>query len=120
MARKKTKGNTFDVGSKLTNIRTLVATQRPKEAIAYMYMLYTMICQAKFKEPKKPSQSIRDYALVMIQRHSQNPATLLNFIQSVEATIYGGRQPSQDVYQQVMESFGVVFREITGKTLPKL
>ena len=123
MAKKKkgtTSGQSFDLSGKLKNIQTLVLTKRPKEAIAYQYMLFTMICAMKYREIKHPSQSIRDYAMTMVRNHSLNPANVYPFVQEVEHIIYGGRQPNDEAYQRSLERFGEVFKEITGKKLPKL
>ena len=123
MAKKKkgtTSGQSFDLSGKLKNIQTLVLTKRPKEAIAYQYMLFTMICGMKYREAKHPSQSIRDFAMTMVRNHSLNPANVYPFVQEVEHIIYGGRQPDNEAYQRSLERFGEVFKEITGKKLPKL
>ena len=118
--KKKSSGQSFDLSSKLRNIQTLVLTKRPKEAIAYQYMLFTMLCAMKYRENKHPSQSIRDFAMTMVRNHSLNPANTYPFVQEVEHIIYGGRQPNDEAYQRILERFGEVFREITGKKLPKL
>ena len=124
MAKKKKRtaatGQSYDLGSKLKNIQTLVLTKRPKEAIAYQYMLFTMICAMKYRESKHPSQSIRDFAMTMVRNHSLNPANVYPFVQEVEHIIYGGRQPNEEAYQRILELFGNVFYEIIGKKLPKL
>jgi hypothetical protein len=110
----------FDIGSKLRNIQTLVATQRSKEAIAYMYMLYTMLCRAKYKEVKTPSQSIRDYAMIMVKKHGMNPSNIYPFVTQVESIIYGGRQPTEENFRQTVDVFGKVFEEVVGKPLPAI
>ncbi len=124
MAKKKKRstaaGQSFDLSGKLRNIQTLVLTKRPKEAIAYQYMLFTMICAMKYRETKHPSQSIRDFAMTMVRNHSLNPANVYPFVQEVEHVIYGGRQPNEEIYQRILELFGKVFKEIVGKKLPKL
>ena len=122
MAKKKKKENSqsFDLSGKLKNIQTLVLTKRPKEAIAYQYMLFTMLCGMKYRETKHPSQSIRDFAMTMVRNHSLNPANVYPFVQEVEHIIYGGRQPNDEAYQKILALFGAVFHEIVGKKLPKL
>lgn len=120
MAKKPEAKRTFDIGSKLKNIKTLYATKRMKESIAYMFMLYTQLCLVKFNEKRTPSQSVRDFAMVMVKKHSQNPQSIYPFIQQVESIIYGGRQPSQEVFQQTATLFGAVFQEIVGKSLPQI
>jgi hypothetical protein len=120
MAKKGAAGQTFDVGARLKNIQSLYKSHRSKEAIAYMFMLYTMLCRAKFGEAKKPQQSIWEYGMLMCNTHGQDPQLVYPFVKQVEAIIYGGRQPSEDVFRQVIEAFALVFKEIVGKPLPQI
>ena len=115
MAKKQDTKKVVDIGLKIQNIKTLYSTKRMKEAIAYMYMLYTQLCATKWGEKRLPSQSIRDYAMIMVKNHAQNPGSVYPFIQEVEAIVYGGKQPSQDADDKVTGLFGVVFQEIVGK-----
>ena len=77
-----------------------------------------MLCTAKYRDRKHPSQSIRDYAMKMVKDHSLNPGTVYPFIQKVEDVIYGGKQPTEDAYKQTLVLFGTVFQDIVGKPLP--
>jgi len=85
-----------------------------------MFILYTMLCRAKYGEIKKPQQSIREFGMIMCNQHNQDPQKVYPFIQQVEAIIYGGRQPTADAFQQTYEIFGNVFEEITGKKIPPI
>ena len=118
MAKNKESKGGFDLGAKLKNIQFLVTSKRPKEAIAYEFMLFAMLSGAKFKERKLPSQSIRDFAMITVKKHNMDPAHIYPFIQKVEEVIYGGRQPSVDVYNQSIGLFGKVFEDLVGKPLP--
>ena len=118
MGRKSKPSSGFDVKAKLGNIQTLVKTKRPKEAIAYEFILFTMLCTAKFKLRRQPYESIRDYAMKMVKDFDMNPANLYPFIQKVEEAIYGNSKPSVEMYNQSIESFNKVFEEIVGKALP--
>ncbi|UYP48173.1 hypothetical protein NEF87_004458 [Candidatus Lokiarchaeum ossiferum] len=119
MARKK-KGGGFDLGQKLNNIKTLNETKRPKEAIAYEYMLFVMLCTAKYKERKLPSQSVRDYAMKMVKEHDMDPTIVYPFIQAVEEVIYGGKPSNPEVFQKSLVEFGKVFEFLVGKPLPPM
>ena len=120
MAKKKKKQKGMNLGSKLGNIKTLIQTNRPKEAIAYEYMIFTMVCGAKFNVKKHPSQSIRDFAMKMVKEHSLSPSNVYPFVQNVEEVLYGGHAPSEEAYRQSTQLFGKVFEEIVGKPLPPL
>ncbi len=117
MGKKKTEN--FDVKEKLDNIQTLARTNRPKEAVAYEYMLFVMLCSLKYRQRKEPYESVRDYAMTMVKEHDLSPGNLYPFIQKVEDAIYGGKGRSQEVYAESLEYFNKVFNEIVGKPLPE-
>ena len=120
MARKKNKSvqRGIDIKKKLANIITLVKTNRAKEAIAYEFILFSMLCTAKYKQRKLPYESIRDYAMIMVKDYDLNPSHLYPFIQKVEEAIYGGAKASVETYNQSIDAFNKVFEEIVGKPLP--
>ncbi len=121
MAKKKqSQGGGFDVSARINNIKTLVSSNRPKEAIAYEYMLFTMLCHRKYKESRHPSQSVRDYAMKMVKDHGLDPTNVYPFVQKVEEVIYGGLTASLDAFQSSTTLFGKVFEEIVGKPLPPM
>lgn len=119
MARKK-KGSSMDLGSRLKNIQLLVGTKRIREAIAYQYMIFVLICTAKYRVQKHPSQSIRDYAMIMVKDHGLNPAVVYPFVQEVESVIYGNKPITEETYKRTLTVFGKVFEELVGKPLPPL
>jgi len=119
MAKKNKKGAS-DLGSRLKNIPMLVETKRIKEAIAYQFMIFVVLCTAKYKRPKLPSQSIRDYAMIMVKEFNMDPGSVYPFIQEIEQVIYGGKAASLDAYQRSLVTFGQVFEQIVGKPLPLL
>ncbi len=119
--KEKKQAGKMNLGHALSNIKTLKQTNRPKEAIAYEYMIFTMICRAKFSNARKhPSQSIREFAMAMVKEHSLDPSNVYPFIQNVEEVLYGGHAPSEEAYRQSTQLFGKVFEEIVGKPLPPL
>lgn len=119
--KEKKQSGKMNLGHALSNIKTLKRSNRPKEAIAYEYMIFTMICSAKFGNAQKhPSQSIREFAMAMVKNHSLDPSSVYPFIQNVEEVLYGGHSPSEEAYQQSTQLFGKVFEEIVGKPLPPL
>ncbi|TFH29737.1 MAG: DUF4129 domain-containing protein [Promethearchaeota archaeon] len=120
MAKKKTGTGSMDLGSRLKNIQMLVGSKRIREAIAYQYMIFVLICSAKYKVQKHPSQSIRDYAMIMVKDHGLNSTTVYPFVQEVESVIYGGKPPTEDVYRRTLTVFGNVFEELVGKALPPM
>ena len=83
--------------SKLKNVRILLNTNRIKEAIAYLYILYSKIAAKASSVEKKPSQSMREYAMILVRTKGHNPITANAFVQVIEKSIYGGQQPSMEV-----------------------
>src|SRR6056297_552697 len=115
---KKKKKNEFDVREKLENIQVLMQTNRPKEAVAYEYVLFVMLCTLKYKKRKEPYESVRDYAMAMVKDYDLSPGNLYPFIQKVEDAIYGGKPATKELYNESLELFDKVFEEIVGKPLP--
>lgn len=119
MAKKeKPKKEVFNLNAKLKNVRILEQSGRLKEAIAYMYMIYTEVASQTFGITKKVSQSIRDYAIVLVKEMQQNPQNVYPFIQKIEKTIYGGYPITPQLYQEVIQQFGVLYHDATGHSLP--
>ena len=119
--KEKKQAGKLNLGHALSNIKTLKKSNRPKEAIAYEYMIFTMICGAKYSNARKhPSQSIREFAMDMVKQNSLDPSNVYPFIQNVEEVLYGGHAPSEEAYRQSTQLFGKVFEEIVGKPLPPL
>lgn len=116
--KKKKQSQGFDIKEKLDNIQTLVRTKRPKEAVAYEFVLFVMLCTLKYKKQKQPFESIRDYAMVMVKEFDISPKNLYPFIQKVEDAIYGGKEPTTELYNESITFFDKVFEEIVGKPLP--
>jgi len=107
MARKKKDAQEgLNVSSKLKNVKLLYNTDRIKEAIAYLYTIYTDLA--------------RDFAIIMVKQHGQDPANIYPFIQEIEKAIYGGYPSTPDFFMQIVESFGKIYREMSGHRLPSL
>lgn len=112
------KSKNTSTGLNLDKVRVLYATDRKREAIAYLYLLYTRLSQDKFGVQKKYSQTIRDYAIVMVKEMKQNPQKIYPFIQKVERAVYGGIPTTDQVFNDVVNSFGALYADLTGKNLP--
>jgi hypothetical protein len=121
MARKKKdEQEELNVTSKLKNVKLLYNTGRLKEAIAYMYTIYTELALQKYGVRKTFSQTVRDFAIIMVKQHGQDPANIYPFIQQIEKAIYGGYPSTPEFFLQIVESFGNIYREMSGHRLPSL
>lgn len=116
---KKTNVQGFNLHNRLHNVRVLFTSNRIKEAIAYLYILYTELAKQKFGIAKRYSQTIRDFAIVCVKQFNQNPQTIYPFIQLVENVIYGGYNATPEYFQQIINSFAPLYTEITGQNLPQ-
>ncbi|MBY9013988.1 MAG: hypothetical protein KGD70_16595, partial [Candidatus Lokiarchaeota archaeon] len=56
----------IDISQKLENVKVLVSSNRAKEAIAYIYLIYNDIVTKKFKKPRFAYQTIREYAITCV------------------------------------------------------
>jgi len=120
MAKKKESQEVLNVSDKLSNVKILHSTGRIKEAIAYLYTIYTDLALQKYGVRKTFSQTIRDFAIVMVKQYGQDPANIYPFIQQIEKAIYGGYPSTPDFFLEIVDSFGKIYKEMSGHRLPPL
>ncbi|TFG17653.1 MAG: hypothetical protein EU533_08190 [Promethearchaeota archaeon] len=118
MARKKKEEQRpeIDVGQRMENLKVLIDSNRSKEGIAYIYLLYNDIIREKFNKPRLSHQTIREYAITCVNELGQNPESVYPFIKKIEDIIYGGLEPTTNEFQFTLQLFGNLYKEITGKT----
>ncbi len=119
MARKKKKAAepVFDIKQRIKNVKVLLESQRPKEAIAYIYLIYNYVVNLKHKKPRLPHQTIREYAIICVNELDQKPESVYPFIKKIEDIIYGGMEPTKKEFEYTMQLFSTLYKEITNKTL---
>jgi len=123
MAKKKKKKKSaepeIDIKQKFENVKVLVDTERPKEAIAYIYLVYDDLINVKFKKPRLTHQTIREYAIKCVNELEQKlkPESVYPFIKKIEDIIYGGVEPTTKELNFTIDLFSNLYNEITGKTV---
>ena len=119
MARKKKKAPepVFDIKQRLKNVKVLLESERPKEAIAYIYLIYNYVVNLKHKKPRLPHQTIREYAIICVNELDQKPESVYPFIKKIEDIIYGGMEPTKKEFEYTMQLFSTLYKEITNKSL---
>ena len=119
MARKKKKAPepVFDIKQRLKNVKVLLESERPKEAIAYIYLIYNYVVNLKHKKPRLPHQTIREYAIICVNELEQKPESVYPFIKKIEDIIYGGIEPTKKEFEYTMQLFSTLYKEITNKTI---
>ena len=119
MARKKKKAPepVFDIKQRIKNVKVLLESQRPKEAIAYIYLIYNYVVNLKHKKPRLPHQTIREYAIICVNELDQKPESVYPFIKKIEDIIYGGIEPTKKEFEYTMQLFSTLYKEITNKSL---
>jgi len=115
---KKEQETEIDVNQKLDNVKVLVSSNRAKEAIAYIYLIYNDIITNKFKKPRLAYQTIREYAIICVNELDQKPESIYPFIKKIEDIIYGGIEPTGKELNFAVQLFSNLYNDITGKTLP--
>ena len=115
---KKNKRSGSDINRKLKTVRVLEQSGRVKEAMAYLYLIYCELANQKFGIQKKVSETIRDYAIVMVKEMNQNPQTIYPFIQKIEKAIYGGVSATPEMFKEATDMFGKLHLELTGHNAP--
>lgn len=121
MAKKKKKvpEQEIDIKQKFENVKVLVNTNRPKEAIAYIYLVYDDLINVKFKKPRLIHQTIREYAIKCVNELEKKlkPESVYPFIKKIEDIIYGGIEPTTKELNFTIDLFSNLYNEITGKTV---
>ncbi len=119
MARKKKKATepVFDIKQRLKNVKVLFESERPKEAIAYIYLIYNYVVNLKHKKPRLPYQTIREYAIICVNELEQKPESVYPFIKKIEDIIYGGLEPTKKEFEYTMQLFSTLYKEITNKSI---
>ena len=115
---KKEKEPEIDISQKLENVKVLVSSNRAKEAIAYIYLIYNDIVTKKFKKPRLAYQTIREYAITCVNELDQKPESIYPFIKKIEDIIYGGIEPTVKELNFTVQLFSNLYNDITGKALP--
>jgi len=107
-----------NIKQKFENVKILTDSNRAKEAIAYIYLVYNDIITKKFKKPRLAYQTIREYAITCVNELGQKPETIYPFIKKIEDIIYGGVEPTGKELNFAVQLFSNLYNDITGKTLP--
>ncbi|MFW9896488.1 MAG: hypothetical protein ACFFD7_11840 [Candidatus Thorarchaeota archaeon] len=109
----------IDMKQKFENVKVLVDTERPKEAIAYIYLVYDDLINVKFKKPRLTHQTIREYAINCVNEleNKLKPESVYPFIKKIEDIIYGGVEPTTKELNFTIDLFSNLYNEITGKTV---
>ena len=120
MAKKKKKQPEpeINVKQRFDNVKVLVESNRPKEAIAYIYLVYDDIINIKFKKPRLAHQTIREFAIACVNELEKKlkPESVYPFIKKIEDIIYGGIEPTNKELNYAIELFSNLYNEITGKS----
>ena len=122
MAKKKKKKKTpepeINIKQKFDNVKILVETNRSKEAIAYIYLVYDDIITVKFRRPRLSHQTIREYAIACVNELEKKlkPESIYPFIKKIEDIIYGGIEPTNKELNFTVDLFSNIYNEITGKS----
>ena len=106
----------FNIKARFQNVKVLVETNRSKEAIAYIYLVYCAVMNHKFKKPRLPFQTIREYAITAVNQLGQPPESTYSFVKRIEDIIYGGLEPTKDEIKNTAQLFSTLYKEITKKT----
>jgi len=107
----------LDVSQSFENVKILVQSNRAKEAIAYIYLVYNDLMRRKYKKPRLAYQTIREYAITCVNELGQKPESVYPFIKKIEDIIYGGIEPTSKELNFTVQLFSNLYNEITGKNL---
>ncbi|TFG00496.1 MAG: hypothetical protein EU541_02015 [Promethearchaeota archaeon] len=105
----------FDEKRKKENLKILKKSDRLKEAIAYTYLIYGDLMKEKYKKPRRIYQTIREYAIICVNECGVQPSLIYPFVKRVEDIIYGGKEPTEQEFQNTLNTFSKLYSEIMGK-----
>ena len=117
--QKKKKVPVLNVKERLQNVKVLVETNRSKEAIAYIYLVYDDLINIKFNKPRLIHQTIREYAIACVNELEKNlkPELVYPFIKKIEDIIYGGIEPTNKELNFAIDLFSNLYTNITGNNI---
>ncbi|MFX0032478.1 MAG: hypothetical protein ACFE8E_09220 [Candidatus Hodarchaeota archaeon] len=115
--KKKQQEPELDVSQSFENVKVLVQSERSKEAIAYIYLVYNDLVRKKYKKARLAHQTIREYAITCVNELGQKPESVYPFIRKIEDIIYGGVEPTNKELNFTIDLFSNLYNEITGKKL---
>jgi len=115
--KKKQQEPELDVSQSFENVKVLVQSERAKEAIAYIYLVYNDLVRKKYKKARLAHQTIREYAITCVNELGQKPESVYPFIRKIEDIIYGGVEPTNKELNFTIDLFSNLYNEITGKKL---
>ncbi|MFX1312243.1 MAG: hypothetical protein ACFFHD_06485 [Promethearchaeota archaeon] len=117
--KKKKQEPEININQRLDNVKVLVETNRAKEAIAYIYLVYDDLINIKFKKPRLAHQTIREFAITCVNELEKKlkPESVYPFIKKIEDIIYGGLEPTNKELNFTIDLFSNIYNEITGKTV---
>ncbi len=114
-SRSKDDEDEIDITQRVDNLKILRETGRPKEAIAYIYLVYNDIIRKKFDKPRLAHQTIREYAITCVNDLGHKPEAVYPFIKKIEDIIYGGVEPTEKEFKFTVNLFSNLYNDITGK-----
>lgn len=105
----------FDEERKKENLKILKETDRLKEAIAYTFLIYGDLIKEKYEKPRQVYQTIREYAITCVNECGVEPNLIYPFVKQVEDIIYGGKEPTEKEFENALNNFSELYREIMNK-----
>lgn len=106
----------IDIRDRFENVQILVDSDRPKEAIAYIYLIYNDLMKQEYEKPRLAHQTIREYAITCVNELNQKPGSVYTFIKKIEDIIYGGVEPTNQEINRTINLFSTLYKEITTKS----
>ncbi len=103
-------------------VTILYFSDRMREAIAYTYFIFKNIVGKRFKLKSTRGQTMREFAMLLVNKYGQDPLRVYPFISIVEEVVYGQKsfgygQSFQDTFVKTIEHFRRLYWNMTGQVL---
>ena len=119
MAKKDQKAGTFNLSDKLRRVKVLQQTNRIKEAIAYIFLMFVDVLKDKFG-PKvwRPSLTMRELAIRLVKSRQvhMEPEKIYPFITHLEGVLYGGEPVTEAKLEETKQYFQNLYKALQVTT----
>ncbi|MHA1731059.1 MAG: hypothetical protein ACTSU5_03910 [Promethearchaeota archaeon] len=117
MAKKESEGKKveFNLKKKMKRVQTLYDTNRIKEAVAYLFLVYARAVEEHLGVERKRSHTVRELGIKLVKKKNQSPETLYPFVQKVEEIVYSGFPVRKEDLLQAFDLFSKLYSTLTNR-----
>ncbi|HMF30074.1 MAG TPA: DUF4129 domain-containing protein [Candidatus Lokiarchaeia archaeon] len=115
----KEKPGAFNMAEKLRRVKVLQQTNRIKEAIAYIFLMFVDVLKDKFGDKVwRPSFTMREFAIRLVKSRQvhMEPEKIYPFITHLEQVLYGGEPVTEAKLEETKQYFQNLYKTLQTTT----